>query len=55
MDILGADAVLFSSDYPYESLEESVALIEKTELTDTDRSKIAYSNADRLLRLAPQS
>lgn len=56
VEVLGADAVLFSSDYPYESLEDSVALIEKTELVETDRSKIAHRNADRLLRLTtPQT
>jgi 2,3-dihydroxybenzoate decarboxylase len=48
---MGADAVMFSVDYPYESCREAVAGFEQTTLSDADREKIAYGNAERILRL----
>jgi 2,3-dihydroxybenzoate decarboxylase len=48
---IGADAVMFSVDYPYESSREAVAGIERTTLSDSDREKIAHGNAERILRL----
>ena len=47
----GAEAVLFSVDYPYESSYDAVAGFERTTLSDTDRNKIAHGNAERLLKL----
>ncbi len=48
---IGADAIMFSVDYPYESSHQAVAGLERTTLTATDRDKIAHGNAERLLRL----
>ena len=48
---IGADAVMFSVDYPYESSHEAVAGLERATLSDTDRHKIAHRNAERILRL----
>ena len=48
---MGADAVMFSVDYPYESCREAVAGFERTTLSDGDREEIAHGNAERLLRL----
>jgi 2,3-dihydroxybenzoate decarboxylase len=48
---MGADAVMFSIDYPYESSVEAVAGFEQTTLSDNDREKIAHGNAERILRL----
>ncbi len=48
---IGADAVMFSVDYPYESSHEAVAGLERTTLSGTDREKIAHGNAERILRL----
>ena len=48
---VGADAVMFSVDYPYESSHEAVAGFERTVLSDSDREKVAHGNAERLLRL----
>jgi 2,3-dihydroxybenzoate decarboxylase len=42
---------MFSVDYPYESTAEAVEGFEQTELSDTDRAKIAYQNAERILKL----
>jgi 2,3-dihydroxybenzoate decarboxylase len=52
IDTLGADAVMFSVDYPFESSQQSVDLIERTALTGEEREKVAHANADRLLRLS---
>jgi predicted TIM-barrel fold metal-dependent hydrolase len=49
---IGADAILFSIDYPYESSHEAVAGLERTTLSDSDRHKIAHGNAERILRIA---
>lgn len=48
---IGADAIMFSIDYPYESSREAVAGFEQTPLSDADREKIAHGNAERILRL----
>ncbi len=48
---VGADAVMFSVDYPYESSYEAVAGFERTTLPDVDREKVAHGNAERLLRI----
>jgi 2,3-dihydroxybenzoate decarboxylase len=48
---VGADAVMFSVDYPYESSRDAVAGFERTVLSDSDREKVAHGNAERLLRL----
>ncbi|MGC2654889.1 MAG: amidohydrolase family protein [Mycobacterium sp.] len=48
---VGADAVMFSVDYPYESSYEAVAGFERTTLSAGDREKIAHGNAERLLRI----
>lgn len=48
---IGADAVLFSVDYPHESSHEAVTGLQRTTLSDTDRHKIAHRNAERILRL----
>jgi 2,3-dihydroxybenzoate decarboxylase len=48
---IGADAVMFSVDYPYESSHDAVTGFERTTLSDSDRDKIAHGNAERILRL----
>jgi 2,3-dihydroxybenzoate decarboxylase len=48
---VGADAVMFSVDYPYESSFDAVQGFERTTLSDVDREKIAHGNAERLLRI----
>lgn len=48
---IGAEAVMFSVDYPYESSHEAVAGFERTTLSDADRHKVAHGNAERILRL----
>lgn len=49
---VGADALMFSVDYPYESSYEAVQGFEQTMLSPADREKIAHGNAERLLRIS---
>ena len=49
---MGEDRVLFSVDYPYEVTQESVDWIERAPLTEAQREKICFKNAERVLRLA---
>lgn len=48
---LGADRVMFSADYPFESAEEAGHFMDNVMLDDTLRECIAYENARKLLRL----
>jgi 2,3-dihydroxybenzoate decarboxylase len=48
---IGADAIMFSIDYPYENTQEAVTGFERTTLSPADREKIAYKNAAALLRI----
>lgn len=48
---VGAEAIMFSVDYPYESSHAAVAGFDRTVLCDRDRNLIAHGNAERLLRI----
>lgn len=51
MTEIGADRILFSIDYPFESFEDGCPWIDQTELSLTDRAKIGRDNAKQLFRL----
>jgi 2,3-dihydroxybenzoate decarboxylase len=48
---VGADAIMFSVDYPYESSHDAVAGFERTTLSPEDREKVAHANAERILKI----
>lgn len=48
---MGADAVMFSVDYPYESTEVAAAFIENAPMDDATRLLVCSGNAERLLKL----
>ncbi|RQU68229.1 amidohydrolase [Burkholderia cenocepacia] len=48
---LGADAVMFSVDYPYESSEIAARFIEEAPLNSETLQKVCNGNAKRLLKL----
>jgi len=48
---VGADRVLYSVDYPFEDMIEAKDWFDQTTISDTDRVKIAHSNAQKLFRL----
>ena len=51
MMALGIDNLLFSVDWPYESNKAAVEFLNALPISDTDREKIAYRNAERVLKL----
>lgn len=48
---VGADHILFASDYPYEMATDAARWIERAPISERDRRKICYGNAANLLRL----
>ena len=45
---IGADRILFSTDYPYEMMAPAARWIERAPISENDRRKIAYGNASIL-------
>lgn len=48
---LGADRIMFSVDWPYESNLDAVDFLKHLPISEPDREKIAHLNAERILRL----
>jgi uncharacterized protein len=51
LEIVGADRMLFSVDYPYDSNARGKAFLDSLPVSDEDKAKISYGNAKRLLKL----
>jgi gamma-resorcylate decarboxylase len=51
---LGADRVLFSTDYPYESMREAADWFDNAAISENDRVKIGHTNARRLFPGLPE-
>lgn len=51
LQVLGADRILFSTDWPFENVDYSAAWFDKVEISETDRQKIGRLNAQRLFKL----
>jgi predicted TIM-barrel fold metal-dependent hydrolase len=47
----GVDRIMFSADYPYQSMPEARAFLEQIPVSAADRERIAHGNAERLFRL----
>jgi uncharacterized protein len=52
LEVVGADRVMFSVDYPYSSNVEGRDFVLGAPISEADREKLAHGNADRLLGLA---
>jgi gamma-resorcylate decarboxylase len=50
---MGADRVLFASDYPFERMADAVNWFSSVPISEADREKIAHGNAERLFGLPP--
>jgi 2,3-dihydroxybenzoate decarboxylase len=48
---VGADHILFSTDYPYAPLDDLTQFVETAPISEIDREKICHLNAERLLKL----
>ena len=48
---LGADRILFGTDYPFETIREACEFLDAAPVSEFDREKISFRNAESLLRL----
>lgn len=46
---IGIDSILLGSDYPYELFKDSVDFIDKLPISDEDKEKIYYKNAEKYI------
>jgi 2,3-dihydroxybenzoate decarboxylase len=51
INALGADRVMFSADYPFESIDEAGTFIDTVPLSDDVRADICFRNAERIVGL----
>jgi predicted TIM-barrel fold metal-dependent hydrolase len=51
LQIMGADRIMYSVDYPYGKNEHGRTFLEQAPISPTDRAKIAHENAERVLKL----
>jgi predicted TIM-barrel fold metal-dependent hydrolase len=52
LQIMGADRIMYSIDYPYSRSEHGRTFLEQAPISPTDRAKIAHGNAENVLKLA---
>ncbi len=50
---LGADHILFGTDYPFETMPEAARFLSNAPISEADRAKISHLNAESLLHIAP--
>jgi predicted TIM-barrel fold metal-dependent hydrolase len=51
LQLIGADRLIFSVDYPYSSNEQGRVFLDRLVLNPADKAKISHLNAERLLKL----
>jgi predicted TIM-barrel fold metal-dependent hydrolase len=51
IDKIGADRIMLAIDYLYQPSAPAVAFLESARLSDDERSRIAYRNAERIFRI----
>ncbi len=51
MDILGADRIMYSADYPYYPNEGAREFLENAPISQQDKEKIAHGNAEKLFKI----
>ncbi len=52
LQIMGADRIVFSVDYPYSTNEQGRVFLDRASISPADKEKISYLNAERLLKVA---
>jgi hypothetical protein len=48
---VGVDRIMFSADYPYDSMEAARAFLQQIPVSAADRERIAHGNAEKLFKL----
>jgi uncharacterized protein len=51
LELGGVDRIMFSADYPYQSMAQARAFLEQIPVSAADKERIAHGNAERLFRL----
>lgn len=51
IDKIGADRIMWAIDYPFQPTAAAVTFIESAPLSETERTKIAYGNAERIFKI----
>jgi predicted TIM-barrel fold metal-dependent hydrolase len=51
LELGGIDRIMFSADYPYQSMTWARAFLEQIPASAADKARIAHGNAERLLGL----
>jgi uncharacterized protein len=54
LQILGADHLMYSVDYPYIAGEQARTFLETAPISPADKEKIAHGNAEQVLKLSPR-
>jgi predicted TIM-barrel fold metal-dependent hydrolase len=52
MHEVGADRIMFASDYPWELIEDGAAFIEAAPIDAADRKKICHGNVERIFGIS---
>jgi 2,3-dihydroxybenzoate decarboxylase len=52
MNEIGSDRIMFSTDWPFENIDQAAVWFDKASISENDRVKIGRSNAARLFKLA---
>src|SRR5437763_8059144 len=52
LQVVGADRIIFSVDYPYSTNEQGRVFLDSASISPADKEKISHLNAERLLKLA---
>ncbi|HLI85226.1 MAG TPA: amidohydrolase family protein [Bryobacteraceae bacterium] len=47
---VGVDRIMFSADYPYASMTQARAFLDRLPVSDADRERIAHGNAEQLMK-----
>lgn len=53
IDAVGADNIMWAIDYPYQEAPGAVSFMDQVAVSDEDRKKIYFQNAERIFRIAP--
>jgi uncharacterized protein len=53
LQIVGADRIMYSVDYPYIAGEQARTFLETAPISPADNEKIAHGNAEQVLKLSP--
>jgi len=51
IDKIGVDRIMWAIDYPFQPTPPAVSFIESAPLSDIERAKIAYQNAERIFKI----